>query len=71
MFSNFWNKDDSLSERRIYDPVYIREAEEYKKEQEQEREREKQKHTVILTIKNKSFKNNSMTKYYPMICKNL
>ena len=30
MFSNnFWNKEDSLKERRMYDPVYIREAEEY------------------------------------------
>ena len=66
--NNFWNKEDTLKERQMYDPDYIREAEEYKKKQEQEREHqkalEKQKHTVILTFKNKIFKNNSIKKYF-------
>ena len=79
MFSNFWNKEDSLAERREFDPVYIREAEEYRQEQEKrkkekgekervERERVKreldEKYTVILTFKNKSIKNNSIKRYF-------
>ena len=69
--NNYWNKEDSLKERQMYDPIYIREAEEYKKKQEKDKIElehqkalEKQKHTVILTFKNKIFKNNSIKKYF-------
>ena len=67
MFSNFWNKEDSLAEKNMYNEEYIKAREIREKEEKQIEDKKnlkKKKEIVNIKCKNLILKNEKITNFY-------